>query len=392
MSAGASFISGEACLKRVMFWAVLLLPALLITFFVAVFVVEIIRLKGVSNDDLSASLNAYLAEKDPTTFPPPKSFNDLTGAEDSIFLFGESSVVITDNQVFGQYLEKGLSAQNGNIKVINFGIPGIDSYSIKLRLDQALYFAKAKPKAILLYYGHNDYNVAYKNIVHRHYGESFNTFLKVSYYLSGREFKFPDQKHVFGTDQYNEFYWYGVFTRPAFFNLAQKLHVFKVDNEKFREYDARILEQFKENTQEILDTAESNGVPVIFVTPIGNLHAKPYGAIEAVERNYRLGLSTEDYRKSVDYLTLAKDNEIFTGDIRAKSILLDYLRTLDNGKTVFVFDLERDFIDERFRFDETNFLDYFHFKDQGHRKIGEYIFKKINSDQRLREILKLKEP
>src|SRR5262249_51288427 len=152
------------------------------------------------------------------------------------------------------------------------------------------------------------------------------------------------QEYVFGTKTY-EFFWYGLYHRPRYFNLAQKLGLWTIDNAVYQDYNRRIHEQFGRHTAAIVALAREAGGPALLVTPIGNLHAKPYGAIEVVEENYKRGIAETDYRKSFEYLSAARDNEIFTGDLRAKSPLLAYLRTVGDGETTFVLDLEKDFVD-----------------------------------------------
>ncbi len=374
-------------MKRLIFWAVLLSPAFVVLFFLFAFISDGLKLNRIDHDNIGKSLNSYLLTKEPTTFPPPEDLSAADSTHANIYVFGESSVVLTDKLTFSHYLEKDLNEAVPDANVTNFGIPGIDSYSIKKRVSQALQFAPAKPNVLLLYYGHNDYNVAYDNIININYDDSFNTFLKIGNSISGGKFNFPDQKYVFNSEKFGELYWYARFRRPVFLNLAQKAGLFKVDNAMYDGYNEMILERFKKNTEEILLMAKEAGIPVVLVTPIGNLRAKPYGAIEIVDQNYKQGLSAKGYKESHDYLMKARDNEIFTGDIRAKTPLNDYLRSLHNGTSVFVFDLEKDFSEEKFAFDESNFLDYFHFNDKAHQKIARYLAKKIMADEQLRRSL-----
>lgn len=374
-------------MKRIIFWAVLLSPAFVVLFFLFAFISDGLQLNRIDHDNIGKSLTGYLQTKEPTTFPPPEDLSAADSTHANIYVFGESSVVLTDKFTFSHYLEKNLNEAVPDANVTNFGIPGIDSYSVKKRVSQALRFAPAKPKVLLLYYGHNDYNVAYDNIINIGYDDAFNIFLKIGNSISGGKFNFPDQKYVFNSEKFGELYWYARFRRPVFLNLAQKAGLFKVDNARYDGYNEMILERFKKNTEEILMMAKEAGIPVVLVTPIGNLHAKPYGAIEIVDQNYKQGLSAREYKESYDYLMKARDNEIFTGDIRAKTPLNDYLRSLHNGTSVFVFDLEKDFSEEKFAFDESNFLDYFHFNDKAHQKIAGYLAKKIMADQQLRRSL-----
>jgi len=353
-------------MKRIIFWAILVSPAIVVAFFFAAFVSDVVKINRVSHEQISADFEAFLAARKGSAFPPPAAFHQMDEKDDNIFLFGGSSVVISDGRTMADYMEAGLNGASGRVRVINFGIPGIDSHSVRLRVEQSLRLGAHPPRAIVLYYGHNDYNVAYTSSLNTHWDNSFNTFLKISYYLSGREFNFPDQKFVFKTESYGDYFWYAIYTRPAFFNLVQKLRLYKVDNARYEGYNALILDQFKRNTAAILSMAGERRIPVVIVTPIGNLHARPYGSIDVSEKNYRLGMGAKDYRESVGYLMKARDGEIFTGDTRAKT-----------RRAVFVFDLESDFIDREFPFDGTSFLDYFHLNDRAHRAVGGYLAEKI---------------
>jgi lysophospholipase L1-like esterase len=384
--------------RQTVFWAILLLPLACVVFLAVSFVVDVVRLRTIRVEAIAALLDVYLATKQPHTFPPPDGFFELKEQHRHIFLFGESSVVISDKLTMGQYLEQTLSApatlvtrRRDDLRVVNFGVSGIDSHSIKARVEQAFQYTKVKPALLLLYFGHNDFNIGYKYVVNgpdAPFGNLFNPFLRMTYLLSGGQFDFRDQFPVFGTARYN-FFWYGMYHRPRVFDFVQRLGLWTVDNEAYRALDLKMLEKFKTNTEGILALARSHGVPVVLVTPVCNLSAQPYGAIDVVEKTFRAGLAEKDRQKSLDLLTMAKDEERFTGDTRAKSMLLDYLRTLDDGRTTFVLDLEHDLRGSDFAFDETNFLDYFHFNDHGHRIVGEYLTAWMRENSRLRAALAL---
>jgi lysophospholipase L1-like esterase len=379
--------------RRWIFRSLLVLPALLVTLFAASFAVDVVRLRNIDHDAIDRNLDYYLSSRHPSAFPETPNLREVTASPNNIFLFGASSVVITDGHTFGEYLEKDLAADNGELRVLNFGVSGLDSFYIRYGVGLLLQQATTKPRAIVFYEGHNDYNIAYKRMVNgtdAPYGKLFNAFLRGGYYLTGAEFDWADQTHVFGSARY-DFTWYAVYNRPRLLNVLQNAGLFEVDSARFRRNDERILESFKQNMQGIVQTAREAGIPLIVVTPIGNFSARPYGSVDVVDEDYRLGREAADPKMAFDSLRRATNNEIFTGDTRAKSALLDYLRTLHDGKTTFVFDLEKDLAAEGFRFDDASFLDYFHFKDAGHQRVGRYIAEKMRATPALRAALAVKE-
>src|SRR5262249_40946183 len=127
------------------------------------------------------------------------------------------------------------------------------------------------------------------------------------------------------------------------------------------------------NNEALLDLAASHRVPVVVITPVGNLRAEPYGDLDTTSALYRKGMTTPDYDQAWAYLKQAQDTEIFTYDLRAKSPLVSYIRNL-RRPGVYVLDLERVLKERRFGFGDAEFLDYFHFNDRSHRVVAGLIY------------------
>src|SRR5688572_26167641 len=112
--------AGGRRLRHALFWSVLLLPAAVVLFFAAAFTVDIIRLRSVDHEEISRKLDVYLRTKKGSDFPPPPGFWELSEPQDAIFLFGESSVVLSDKLTFAQYLEQDLTKHNKDLRILNF--------------------------------------------------------------------------------------------------------------------------------------------------------------------------------------------------------------------------------------------------------------------------------
>ena len=124
---------------------------------------------------------------------------------------------------------------------------------------------------------------------------------------------------------------------------------------------------------QMIRTVQEKKIPLLIVTPIGNLHAEPYGDITKTTKYFRKGLHATDYAKKMEYLATARDSEFITGDIRAKTGLLKYLRDIIQPN-VHVLDLEQELLNKEFPFDHTCFMDYFHLNDRSHQLVAEYLY------------------
>ena len=257
---------------------------------------------------------------------------------------------------------------------MNLGVNGIDSYSIKQRLRQSLKAAPVKPALVVFYMGHNEFNNAYDSVIKKGFPD-FAYLLKPLYVVSPKQ-----QERIIAPMAYR---WFSRLKRPALIEALQRAHVVTVRDSLRPQYDQVILRHFEMNLAEMLDGLAAAGIPALIVTPIGNYSARPFGSASAVDDPYRHGMAEPEYQKRMSWLIRAKDNELLTYDIRAKSVLTSSVMAL-RRKGVAMINLEAECLADGFRFDDSNFLDYFHLKSSGHQMIAQKISARILNEPELR--------
>ncbi len=356
--------------KRRLFALIMLLPGIALAGLLLLIGSEILQIRRIEPDTIHAQLKEHLANKRPARFPPPDEFSQLEAGRESLFLFGASSVVLSDGGTMADYLKQN----HPELQVINFGVSGFDSFSVRERVRQVL--AIARPDVLLLYYGHNDYNNAYQGFIMPNYFNQFESELRFAYFVRGGS----ERTVPFSN---GSFYWFARRHRPKFFQLLQRLRVIQIDGDDFRPINRSILEHFKDNTHAIIEMAESLNVPMVLMTPIGNLHAEPYGDVDTTTVLYEDGMATAPGQASMDLLRRARDSEIFTFDLRAKSALVDYIRN-SSHEGVYLLDLEKTLTDQGFEFGDSDFVDYFHFNDRSHRLLADVIYTFLAENNLLR--------
>jgi len=346
--------------KQFLFYLILLLPALLLAVVLAVTAAELYAVRSIKPAEMLGRLREHLEQKSPSSFPMPDKLFIKDESKHTVFAFGSSDLLLSDGGVFPDYLEQ----HDRELNVINFGISGIDSFSVRQRIMEAL--ALARPDLIILFFGHNDFNTAYHSVILPEYFEKFNALLRLPYLFHNKE----KRTGVMLTD---DFYWYSRLTRPKLYQAFQKLNVLALDHTAFEPIDALILEHFIRNYEAVLKVASTIDVPVLVLTPIGNLRAEPYGDLRTTTAWYRQGMTTRDYEQSLTLLKKARDSEIITYDLRAKSGMLNYLRSL-RRPGVYVLDLENSLEKKQFGFGYSDFLDYVHLNDKTHRMLADMVY------------------
>jgi len=346
--------------KRIIFYGVLSLPAVLMGIVVLVTALDIVQVRMIDQSTLYTGFRDHLLHKGPASFPLPEGIQERHPLKKTVFVFGESSLVLSDGKTFPDYLG---SAHEG-LQVVNFGVTGIDSLSVLQRVQEAL--AASVPDIMILYYGHNDYNNAYHGYLVPQYFERFNLLLRIPYL-------FYDKTRPVSAFSFGTFYWYGEMHRPRLYQLFEKAKLVDIHSASYAPVNGLILEYFMHHNEAIIRLAASRNVPVVLITPVGNLRAEPYGDLNATTGAYRKGMETADYQQSIAYLKQARDSEIFTYDVRAKSGLVDYIRHFKRSG-VYVLDLEKELETKQFGFGYSDFLDYFHFNDRSHRLLADMIY------------------
>lgn len=350
-------------LKKILFYCIMLFPALFIAVVLIFLGRDLYEISKVDPAEIRLSLESHLANKKPLSFPFPEKALHLNPKKKTVFVFGESSVVISNGGTFSDFIE----LNHPELQVVNFGLSGVDSFTIRQRVGEALSFAR--PDIIILYYGHNDYNNAYQGFIMPRYFEKFNFVLSVL-----RRFHNFDEPT--GVILHQDQYWFARLYRPILYKLFEKIGLINIKSSDYAPINELIAKHYEQNNEAIMDMAASKKAPVILITPVGNWHAEPYGDINTTTALYQQGMATTDYRQSIHKLILAKDSETLTYDLRAKSLIVQYIRKYSQPG-VYVLDLEERLEAMRFNFSYSDFLDYFHFNEKTHSIIARLIYDRM---------------
>lgn len=293
------------------------------------------------------------------------------GAERLVYVYGSSPLVTklfstSKSALFPARLEDRLNSAGGaKYKVFNFGVVSFDSFEIKEIVKATV--GRKKPDLIIFYEGHMDYESAYAAAVKQcFFIIRRGAYVKIVDYIF--EHKFPGYRAVIVADWILR-----SAIEPNLINFLQRIGALTLEEEPFREYDGMILAGFKKNLGEVITVGRENGIPVVVVTPIANMLAKPFGIYDMTEKNYRYALREDDYASRMTYLVKAVETEIFTGDLRAKPGLYAFIKGL-SGHGGYVFDLEGDLQKEKFPFDYTYFYDIGHMKPELHEIVAERLY------------------
>gem|GEM_PF-3593643 len=315
------------------------------------------------------SRNDY-SENKPYLFIPfqPEENDPVT------YIFGGSSVafqheISPDN--ISVYLQGYLGAKsNEKHRVYNFAMGGLDSFSVKKRV--AVSVQRHKPDLIIIYSGHNDFSNAYKTCRYASglallkNGMLSDRVLQLMFYLS-RIIRLQT-----ATGMPYEVWKKGTI-EPRLFSFLAQSGFLKIKYNQLEYLNRVIVKYFKRNMESIISLAAGKSIPVVLVTPVFNLHVQLNPMTEQMENLYLGGLTEPDYNKRIEMLTRAKDHDVFSREIRAKTMLLEEIRSMARPG-VFVFDLENDLKKTGFEFSDEEFAhnDYVHFNN--HHLIAQKLY------------------
>ncbi len=335
----------------------------------------------ITNSELIINYN-YKIKKGP--YKPKKKVLKFAPSSGEIIIYvcGSSPVCskipFSDYKVFPKLLEDILNSNyRKKFKVYNFGIESFDSFDLK-KLVKAT-FNIYKPDLVIYYQGHMDYESAYLTVIKRKFYFLRGGFFKyiLGLIFLGKASKAPDS--VKKLAEFGDWIIRSLI-EPNLLNFMQKINLIKIPSAPFRRYNSLIQSCYEKNIKEIIALCKKSNIPIIFITPIANLKAKPFGIYKITQKFYSLGLKERNYYKKIEYLVKAKDSEIFTGDLRAKSELNDFLRNIDNSaENVFVLDLEKELLKKKFSFGYEYFYDIGHLKPNLHSLIAFYLYNFIKS-------------
>jgi hypothetical protein len=361
--------------RDIFFYFIAYLPFCLLLFLTGTLLIRIHEINNINFTDISHDLSDHFRKSGNISIFMDSKINGslssvyeyLNSSDNTsdflIYVYGESSLVDPSRkEAFPSYLEKILnSKKNSSYKVVNLGVEGIDSSQIKKIYVRSI--AIKKPNLTIIYAGHNDYNNAYNNYINPHY-----------YLIRNREIRIFLGKliHLFGENHKDMSVVFRFNIEPRLLKFFQKTKLLHMDYSFFSTCNSLILKNYAQNIFEILAMSKRDKIPVIFITPIGNLEAEPFGVNNMTYHVYQIGFAEKNYSKRFYYLNKAKDHEIFSGDLRAKSELNDFLRGLANQ--TYIFDLESDFRSREFSFSYENFFDYLHLRREAHFQIASALY------------------
>jgi hypothetical protein len=152
------------------------------------------------------------------------------------------------------------------------------------------------------------------------------------------------------------------------------VNILRISPGPFEELNRLILGYYADNLEEIIGTLSGIGTELVIVTPIANLEAKPFGIYGITEKYYHRALAEPNPVRKLHYFREARDSEIFTGDMRAKRGLYEFLRGISRPG-VKVFDLDHELEQEGFTFDNDYFYDIGHMRPKLHEIVAEKLFR-----------------
>ncbi len=354
--------------RRALFKLVVALPAVAFVVWCVWLFTDLRRLESDRHDATLSSLQRTLAGKTGGTIVPREDLADLTSGDFNVLVYGGSSVALPppiqgwQPPTFTGYLDQALDQREIPAAVVNLGIVGADSFTVSQHVEDTVAAAGAPPDLLVVYYGHNDYNNAYNNLVVPERFGCFHSLLRPAHLLSSLV---PEGSAAeYGYKQYVREH------RHSLARTSLRTGLSSIDDQEFTQYDAVVLEHFSLNTAKILDVGADRGIPVVLIKPVCNLRREPQGSRESTTDPFERGLATQDHGEAIDLLIQAKDGERFSYDIRAKTPLLDYLGSLE-GDGVHVLDLLGRWRADGRQFGSEEFVDLIHFTDFGHRLVAE---------------------
>lgn len=286
-----------------------------------------------------------------------------------VWVFGASSVVLPNpGRSFDIPFVDHLRDAGHRPEFHNFGHPGIDSFAMLERVEDAVAIARREgrpPDVVLLYQGHNDFTNGYHHGLLEH--ASFRRLLTVTWYAEApRRWLRPD-------DDTANWYHYRRLRAAGLAHGLQRLGLVHLDTEDFAPFARMTTTAWRANARRATDALLDLGAEVLWVTPVGNLAWEPFGALDDVAVPYARGLRTADPDRRRDLLRDAQEAELFTPDLRAKAVLKDAVRAMSGREHVHVLDLEAALDAEGFAYAEPDFIDYLHWSDEGHVRFTRHL-------------------
>lgn len=350
-----------------------LIPVLLIAQLLWVFF-DIVRLRSIDSEQLFEVFSAHLEERDSRPLPqfsPAGTEERQSGP--AIWVLGASSIYFPQGETFVEQLAMRLRADSASLQVANLGVSGVESRALVEKFEETLARSASPPVLLIVYAGHNDYNVLY----HASLARSFDLFEPLFHLLA--PFTRPGLRH--GMTVYLR-------TRvPPLLEWLQRGGMLDLSHLDLTAVNSVVAARFRQNLEVILGRCKARGTEVWLVTPVGNLLVRPYGA-QATTASYEWGMALPGGATKLALLRRAQESEFVTFDIRAKRGAREALTSLVGPGTTLV-DLDSWLVAHNLRLDTRLFVDYFHFTKWGHARIVECLLEMLAQRPELRSRLGL---
>jgi len=302
-----------------------------------------------------------------------------------VYVYGSSPIISKPPFFRGNFpffpsvLEAKLNsaANKRNFKVFNFGMGSFDSFDIKDLIDKTV--SIKKPDFIILYdCSASDFECAYFNCVKKNF-YFINSFIK----RLGALFVLKRAPRIGELNRLADWF-LRAYIEPNLLNMAQRAQLIRIPPEPFKKYNALVFSFYKKNIYDIIRFAQDRKIPLVIITLLANLESRPYGIYNITEACYRQGMREKDYLRRLDYLTQAKDSEIFTGDIGGpRTKVHDFLKSL-REEGVYVLDLQKPLQEKQFDFSYKYFYDVGHMKPDLHKMIAQQLYEFLKGNNLLK--------
>ena len=300
----------------------------------------------------------------------------------TIVALGASTLVWPSKEVaFPAMVEKHLKRGGGEeYQVANLGKPGIDSFTVRnFGLSVLKLF---RPALVMIYTGHNDFSFAYTGnketpyaIRRAFYVVKDSMFLERMFWPVKllKEISDPD------LDELDMMGYMDMIIEPQLLNYVQQSSVMELPATANVPVDRVVAKHYKKNIQTLIKACRERGIPVLIMTVLSNLGAPVHGPVPmdrgAFQELTGSPLGRNDPRLAS--LLFHKDRDMFSYDIRAKSIVQQAIRGMA-APGVHVLDLEKRYFPGGFDF-EKSFEDRVHFTPLMHERVARTIVEEIRS-------------
>ncbi len=342
-------------LKKFLFSFVLLLPALCFVAFFIALVIHYFSLQKIDSKTVLEALNRSYQQ----TYWEREHIRKGTALinDKTIVALGESSLLLPGNCNGPLSSETFTALMNkSGMNVVNLGYCGDDSRGV---IDSLTIILKEKkPRALLFYLGHNDYSNVNRDIILK------PTRLIDSSWISSLPFLSSDNKFKLS-------YFVTNAIEAALIEVYRAINPKLFNTSEYKKYNEAISEHLIKNYQTIIALCRSHHVPMIFITPVGNLLYPPVAADQKTKKLYKKGIE----KKDLGLLQQVNERDFFGHDQRAKKAAREFLLSQVSNDLIVV-DVDKALVGKNdLDLYSKYFSDIFHFTKEGH----EFVFNEIHS-------------